>query len=514
MAHSSTWLQPLAVALAFAAALELPYLLLRRQFPRLIDRLRYQLWVVAVALVTLLAWGRGDVIFPWGLDAAILAGAGFVAVVLTVDLAYRFVDRFVLARRLDAAGRPALPQLVRDLGAWVAAMAGIVVAGHWFLEIDFKTFLLPSAVVSAVLGFALQDVLKNVFAGLALQTEEPFAIGDWIVVDGEPRQVLEMSWRSTQMRNNLGVDFREPNANLVSATITNLGSGERIVGFAVHVGVAYGAPPRLVKDSLERAALAAPGVAVEPPPQALVLRFAESAVEYELRFWSREVAGVARLRDGVQSRVWYQLHRDGWTIPFPIRTVQIEQAERVAEDRLAWRTARAEALLARTDLFASLAPEVRRRLAESARLQYYDAGERLVVEGDSGDSLMLVSRGAVLVTKSGSDLGTTAVTLATLKEGASFGEMSLLTGAPRSASVSADGAVEIFELDRDALAPLLEQDPALAETLSTVLIERSAATAARIEDKREALRRSELGDRQSLLRRIRGFFKLSSRGES
>jgi CRP-like cAMP-binding protein len=123
---------------------------------------------------------------------------------------------------------------------------------------------------------------------------------------------------------------------------------------------------------------------------------------------------------------------------------------------------------------------------------------------------MLLSRGAVLVTKAGGDLGTTSVTLATLREGASFGEMSLLTGAPRSATVTADGAVEVFELDRAALAPLLEENPALAETLTGVLVERSAATAARFEDRRAA-RRADGPDRHSLLARVRSFFKLGHR---
>jgi small-conductance mechanosensitive channel/CRP-like cAMP-binding protein len=505
------WLRPLLAALAVALALEAVYYVVRGRFPRLLERLRLQLEILALALVAFLTSGRGEALLPWGLDEPLLKAAAFVAVVLGFDLAYRAVDRLGLARRLDERGRPAFPQLVRDLGAWLIVVAAIVLAGTWFYGLDLKSILLPSAVISAVLGFALQDVLKNVFAGLALQTEQPFDIGDWLVIDGEPRRVVEMSWRSTHMRNNLGVDFREPNANLVAARITNLGAGDRPVGFAVHVGVAYGAPPRLVKDSLERAAASAAGVAAEPAPQALVHLFGESAVEYELRYWSREVDGAARLRDAVQTRVWYRLHRDGWTIPFPIRTVQLETAGRIAAEKRGWRTERAESLLARTDLFAGLDADVRHRLAEAAELAYFDAGERLVAEGESGDSLMLVSRGSVLVTKSGGELGTDRVTLALLKEGTYFGEMSLLTGAPRSATVTAEGAVEAFVLDREALAPILEADPAIAETLSRRLAERAAATAARIEDKRGEQRRPEAADHQGLLRRIRSFFHLGGR---
>jgi small-conductance mechanosensitive channel/CRP-like cAMP-binding protein len=508
------WVQPVLVAGAVAAGLETIYLLLRRQFPRLIDRVRYQLWVAAVAVTAWLSAARATPLLAPSVEGPLLAGAGFVAVVLGVDLLYRLVDRYLLARRLDERGRPAIPQLVRDLGAWIAVAIGIVVGAAWFFDADPKGLALPSAVVSAVLGFALQDVLKNVFAGLALQTEQPFDIGDWIVIDGEARQVLEMSWRSTHLRNNLGVEFREPNANLVVAEVVNYGSGLRPVGLAVQVGVAYSAPPRLVKDSLVAAAREAPGVIIDPAPAALVVGFGDSAVQYEVRFWTREVDGLARMRDAVMSRIWYRLQRDGWSIPFPIRTVQLELARAIQADKRSWRTARAEKLLARTDLFAALAPEVRSRLAEAAELGYYDAGERLVVEGEAGDSLMLLSRGSVAVTKAGGDLGTTSISLAVLGEGAYFGEMSLLTGAPRSATITAEGAVEVFVLDREALEPILAADPAIAETLSKVLAERMAATAARFEDRREALRRTEISDHQTLLKRIRSFFRLGHRSDS
>ncbi|KAB2956862.1 MAG: cyclic nucleotide-binding domain-containing protein [Thermoanaerobaculia bacterium] len=195
-----------------------------------------------------------------------------------------------------------------------------------------------------------------------------------------------------------------------------------------------------------------------------------------------------------------------------MRTVQIETSRRIADDKRAWRSGRAEELLARTDLFAELDPAVRRRLAAAAGHHYYDAGERLVVEGEHGESLMLLSRGSVSVSKSGAEVGTSRLALATLDAGEYFGEMSLLTGAPRSATVTADGAVEVFVLDRAALSPILESDPAIAEALSRRLAERMAATAARIEDRRGEAPRAEASDAQTLLRRIRSFFHLGSRG--
>jgi len=363
-------------------------------------------------------------------------------------------------------------------------------------------------VVSAVLGFALQDVLKNVFAGLALQLEAPFETGDWLLVDGQPQQVLEMSWRSTHLRDNLGHDFREPNANLASARIENLGSGTPPMGFEIEVGVVYGAPPRQVKDALERAGRSAPAVVDSPAPVGLLVGFGESGVIYRLRFWSRQVNGVARLLDEVRSRVWYELKRQDLVIPFPIRTVEHVAQSDVAEELAARHRQRAEELFAAVDVLAALPPAVREQLAAEAVHHHFDDGERLVREGEGGRSLYVVARGQVQVGKTGVDVGTTQVTLATLGEGKYFGEMSLLTGAPRTATVSAIGAVEVFELDRDALAPILHDDPALADTLSRILAERVAATVARFESRREEYASRHAVEQHSLLQKIRGFFGL------
>jgi small-conductance mechanosensitive channel len=497
-------LPALAAALAVAAALEIPFFLLRRALARLLDRLRFQLWVAATAGVAyhLLAKSEFDDSLPFRIFA-------FAAVALSIELGYRALDRLWLARLVDARGRHLVPQLVRDLLAWLVVASAILAAGNWaFPSWQLGTWALPSAVISAVLGFALQDVLKNVFAGLALQTEAPFDLGDWLLVDGDPRQVLEMSWRSTHLRNNLGVNFREPNANLANREITNLGSGRVPMGFEVEVAAAYGAPPALVKRSLERAARSSGFAVAEPAPFALVSAFGDSAVLYRLRFWTRDVHQLTRVFDELKTRVWYQLHRDGWTIPYPIRTVEFAPAAELEAKRVARDRERAAELLRRSDLFGALDEETRARLAAAARRIRFDARERLVVEGEEGDSLMLIAEGSVAVSKSGTEIGAGTVALATLAPGAYFGEMSLLTGAPRSATVTATEPVELFVLDREAVAPILEHDPAVAETLSRVLAERTAATQARFEGRREELARLLDTNRQSILSRIRGLFGL------
>jgi small-conductance mechanosensitive channel/CRP-like cAMP-binding protein len=500
-----TWpvlLSATAWTVGVVLALELAYLLLREPLRRHGLRARWQLLVAALAV---LCW----CVFAGAADSSAFRVAAFLAVVLAVEAALRAADRLWLGQRRDPQGRPAVSSLVRDLGILLSVFAAAVLAAHAFLDIPYARFLLPSAVVSAVLGFALQDVLKNVFAGLLLQTEVPFAAGDWILLDGEPMQVLEVTLHSTRLRSSLGVVVREPNSTVVGSRIFNIGSGARAVGFFIEVGVAYGSPPALVKASLERAARRTAGVAALPPPQAQLKAFADSSVLYELRFWTSEVHRLAAVKEAVRTRVWYQLQRDGWKIPFPIRTVHMEPARAVSRDRRRWQEERVGSLLGRVDLFAALPEEVRGRMAQAAQHQYYDAGEALVREGDRDTSLFLLARGSVVVAKAAQDVGGERLQLATLGEGAYFGEMSLLTGEPRSATVTAEEPCEAFVLRRQDLAPILEQDPSVAETLSRVLAERTAATDARIEDRRGQMKAATPDDEASLLQRIRRYFKLS-----
>ena len=498
-------LSALLSALGVAAGLELIYLLvLRKHYVGLVDRLRYHFFVVAVATVLVLVLAQ-DLVSPAAFGAVL-----FVAVLVTVNLVYRLLDRFWLARQHDRRGRLAIPKLARDLVGWLLILGTIVVAGHSLLGIEYREFTLSVTVLSAVVGFALQDVLKNVFAGLALQTEATFETGDWIVVDGEPRQVLEMSWRTTHLRNTLGVDFRVPNGNLSGVEIVDLGSGMIPMGFEVEVGVVYGAPPQRVKESLERAAVSCSEVVPSPPPQAFLSSFGDSGIVYRLRYWTRQVHGLTRVHSAVRTRVWYQLKRDGFTIPFPIRTVEYTSQAEIAAAKRHEEVARVRELVDHVDFLAALPEEGRQRLAESAHHLHFDAGERLVIEGEKGDSLYLIARGSVMVSKSGTEVGTSNVELATLGPGAFFGETSLLTGAPRSATVTAEEGVEVFVLDREALAPILHGDPTIAETLSRVLAERIAATVARFEDRLDQLRRTPAHEQRSLLGKIRDFFGLGA----
>ena len=490
----STLLPALPYAAGVFAALEVAYVLLRRAAQRFRPRLLYHLWALSVAVLA------GLVVTPYAdPEARPWQTLTAVSIVLSSIIGFALVEALVLVRPWDPRRGALIPKLARDVlrAALVTAATLAVVKFVFGKDLDFT---ITSATSLAVLGLALQDILKNVFAGMSLQMERPFRTGDWLQIDGKGlAQVLDISWRSTRLRTTEGVEIFEPNASLAAARLVNYGSGREPVAFSFSFGLPYDTSPATAKAALLAAARSAPGACETPEAEAFVDHFGDSAIFYRLRVWTKQTASVTRFQDSVQSRAWYQLQRHGITVPFPTRTVEMHDS---AKDRAA---AAAEERRRKTDLFDALPRETCERLADAAQRQVFDDGEVLVNEGDTGDSLFVLERGKVQVTKSGTTVGTSFVVLARLKAGDFFGEMSLLTGAPRSATIAAEGSCEVLVVDRAAIGPLLAADPSIAEILSQSLAARLAATEAKLEDRRG---RKDEEPAVNLLHRIRAFFSL------
>jgi small-conductance mechanosensitive channel/CRP-like cAMP-binding protein len=471
-------LRPLSEALALLLLLEVGFVLARRMAGRLRLSGAFHPWALSLAAL-------------WFLNRAPDGSAPDLATRITATLAavlsaivvLGILDVAVLQRPWNRARGPMMPALLRGGLKFVIVVALALTCATVILGLDLRVVVASSTVLTAVVGFALQGVLKDVLAGAALQREGPFSIGDWLLVDGMPAEVIEMSWRSTHLRTPDGVNLYEPNATLSGARIANYGSGRQPVAWAFHVSLPHDAPPARVKQILLEAVRSAPGTAKEPAPEVFLDRYADSAVTYRVRAWTTEVRQLSRFIDGVNTRIWYQLRREEISLPFPTRTLHMHDAVHAEQRALAKDVDRVASLLASVDLFADLPAEAIRDLAVGARREHHDAGEILVEEGEAGDSLFLVDQGSVVVSRR-RDGGGEPVELAVLHEGDFFGEASLLTGERRTATVVARDGCEVVVLARDAVAPVLAHAPELADSLSQVLALRAAATAAALEGSR------------------------------
>ena len=239
------------------------------------------------------------------------------------------------------------------------------------------------------------------------------------------------------------------------------------------VGLEYDLPPARGRAALEAAAADVQGVASLPAPAAYLVRFHDFSIEYELRYWLDDYAHYLDVDSRVRERVWYRLEREGIAMAYPV----IRQLQYPMGGPLPRRNP-ADLILDAVEasaLFAPLSAGERLTLAGGARLVRFAEGETVVREGDEGSSMFVIAAGRAGVSVHG-DVGASRK-VAVLDSGASFGEISLLTGEPRLATVRAITESTLVEIDKDTLATVLVANPSLVEKLDAVIRERRRHTA-------------------------------------
>lgn len=402
-----------------------------------------------------------------GLSKAALAGL----VLVSVHVLLQAADHAVWKRFLEPRRVP-VPRLLFDVfNAVVLAAVGLAIL-KTFYGFNVTGLLVTSTVVSAILGLSLQDVLTSLMSGIALQVEGPVAPKEWVRIGDKEGEVVQMNWRTITLRSRDGHHVVLPNARVAREDVVNFSRPGPAAMLHATVGVAYAHAPGDVKEVLRTAVSEAEGVAPFPPVEVLVSRFADSAVEYDLRFFTSSWANAAQVRDAALSRAWYALRRAGFAIPFPQREVAVRSVpEAQEEEGRERRRSEAFAALRSVPVFGPLSDEQVRDLSRHARLERYTSGERLVRQGDDGGSLFVLRSGEVRIERTGE--GAERRELARLAAGSFFGEMGLLTGEPRTASVYAVSEVEVVVVEKEAFAALLQEDSLLVRALSQALEARS-----------------------------------------
>lgn len=402
-----------------------------------------------------------------------------------------------------------LPRIFHDLLQGLV-YAGVVLVTLRAAGVEPSSLLTTSALLTAVLGFAAQDTLGNLFSGLAIQTQRPFEVGDWIQYDPDPRligRVIEINWRTTTLLTNDEVQLLIPNTALAKSALRNFSKPSPLSRRIIEVQAPYEVSPRRVEEALRGVARGVPGVLAEPAPFVLTRGFADSGISYLVHFFIEDFARRDRIDSEVRQRVWHALHRAGISIPFPIRTVHLHQASAEAEQ--AERDARARRLLALqgVDFLAALPADALERLSALCRTSHYMAGEEILRQGDTGHELFILQSGEVAVRLARGE-GRSIAEVARLGPGKFFGEMSLMTGEPRSATIQAIQDCELAVVDKASFQEILAAAPHLAERITEVLIERQAALEENLSARVARNPEERAAKSNALLKTIRQFFAL------
>lgn len=394
---------------------------------------------------------------------------GWAIVLLGILFALSLLRRFYWQRwflHRHSAEAPKFLQQIFSVIAFCITCTLILKIGY---NVQVDALIAGSGILAIVLGFAMQETLANIISGIALQIGKPFKVGDWLIVEHIRAEIMEVNWRSTRLRTNDDIYLDIPNKTIVGSTITNLSYPTKVHANRIKVGFEYSAPPNLVRDALQRAAANATGVLAQPPPKVFVKDYTEVAITYEIKYSLDDEARFNDIEDSIKTNIWYEAKRAGLSAPFSVRTLNIKHPE----PEPAPTTDSVREIISRQELFAHVTSEQKEQLLNQVTTVSYGRGERIIKQGAEGNSMFIILKGeaGVFINANGQD---TLVT--TLKTGDAFGEMSLLTGEVRSASVFARMDCEVWEIRRSMIQRLLQENTELAEKMSALLAQRKLET--------------------------------------
>jgi small-conductance mechanosensitive channel len=431
-------------------------------------------------------------------QAALAAGValgGLAALQVTATLVFRGV----LSPRFGT------PRIAQDLVVTVSAVAWALL---WLRlsGVDPSQLFTTSAVITAVVAFSMQDTLGNVLGGVALQLDNSLRVGDWVRVDDLSGRVIDVRWRYTAIETRSRELVIVPNSWLMKNRFTVIrapAEGPLAWRRALSFDLDSEAEPTKVAAALEQAVLDAEiaHVLKQPPPSAILVDVGPGFCRYTLRYWLGDPQFDDPTDSAVRTHALAALERAGVR-----RGVPVEERLPIKETD-SWRAAaerrefeRRVQAIRRTELFATLPASEQEALASHLVHAPFAAGDVMTRQGAVAHWLYLIIEGEAKVLIDGPNGN---VQVSSLRSGDFFGEMGMLTGEPRRATVVAQTPVECYRLDKAGFAHVLQDRPELAHEVAAVAERRNAESAARLQQ--AGVAQPPRGD---LLARILSFFSL------
>lgn len=418
-----------------------------------------------------------------------------------VFVTVRFINSIIFGSVLKKASHTEIASLSRTIFSVVIYfVAFFIVFQSQYPDVDLRAIFTGSAIIGIVVGLALQDTLGNLFAGIALQADKPFQVGDVIAISNRGTGSVEsVSWRGVKIRTFQSKLLVISNSVLGKETI-EVAPQNNLNARVLHFSTVYEASPAKTIQIVREVVRLADNVSPKKRPVVRISDLAENGIVWEIKYWPERYTEFNDTDALIRQRIWYAFQREGIKFPYPTRSVRLERPAK-HPTKVETITAAAETL-AQVPIFTPCSEEEINKLAPSVLRRIFAPGETIVRKGQEGASMFVITRGSVSIEVPDGD---TLRVINTLSSNDFFGEMSLLTGEPRTATVIAKEETEVLQIRKPALKPLFEANPELLSSISKIVEKRKLALAEGAEDhSTEALDDRTTG----LIRSIRKFFGL------
>lgn len=412
-------------------------------------------------------------------------------------LTIKLIDLILKQVLMAKIRKKEVPQLIINTLTLIFFVISILFILRQYYHINLTSLLTTSAILSAVIGLALQDTLTTFISGLILTTDNSLEIGDTIEIDDICGKVIDTNWHSTKLQKLGGGLVSIPNNLLLKSIKTNYYKKSNLI-LRIKVGCSYGDPPNKVKDILLDIADKNKKVLKNPEPYVVLLEFNDFSIDYELRLWVfDEYLRRARIETEIKTAIWYAFKREGIKIPFPIREIlrPKDMVEDTKIDHLYFKN---------IDFFSDLNEKDIDSLIKISKRKLYGKDEFIFYQDEEGDSFFLIKEGRVAVIIDSREI-------TTLNSGDFFGEMSLLSGKPRTASIQVMEDTEVLIIYKEYFKDLIKNNKNVFDNVLKYLSEREAEN---IKNKKKYNTSSEFNDKQlksikkNVFKRLVNFFEI------
>jgi small-conductance mechanosensitive channel/CRP-like cAMP-binding protein len=400
-----------------------------------------------------------------------------------------------------------LPRFVFNLLISILFIGGVLFVLRNVFGYPLSGLLVTSTVVSAVIGLALQDTLSNLFSGISLQLESPFNVEDWVNLGGFEGRVVSQNWRTLTILTREHHRVSLTNKFVAEDKIVNYSRPTRKQIHNFDIVLDYQHPPNLVKKVLFDMLVEVEEVVPHSTLGAFVIDYMDSGVKYGMKYWMKDYAHVNEIQDIVLTRLWYALSRHNIKAPHPISEVQMQLInDGVSENSSKNNKTKVTFFLRKLEWMNGLNDEQVETMSDNIALQFYGQNDVIIKQGEVGDSMFIIYDGVAKVFLA--TAGKKVVEVAEKKPGEFMGEMSLLTGETRSASVHAAIDMTVLMINKDAFINVLMKDDHILNDMIQGMNNYKSGLAKIIEEERKRNDISTESAIEIVLQKIREYLAL------
>ncbi|MCU0287337.1 MAG: mechanosensitive ion channel [Acidobacteria bacterium] len=373
------------------------------------------------------------------------------------------IVKFITIIIFDAYLEPdKYPRMIKDIVVITLYVVGLLFIARYYLQLKVAEVLASAAVLTVVVGFALQDILRDLFSGIAVNLEESLKLGDWVSIGPYEGRIEQFRWRSIKIRTTDNVLVVIPNQVASKEAVKNFSHAGQYFALRSQIGVSYKNSPDLVLKTFENVLDSIDLILKEPGPEVKIIRFDDFSIVYEMKYYFKDFSKKYFIQGEINRKSWYAFKRTGIEIPFPIRDVYLKKPpeEEVTCQALI-------DILKNHEVLKTIDEKQLQNLVKGVDIKVYGKGETVITEGEIGHYFYHILMGEVEIVKNNK-------VMQTLGSNDYFGEFSLFTGEMTTADVRAAKECTFLRISSEKFHETVKMNLDMARKLSEVIAARRA----------------------------------------